>query len=176
MSTILSFDALLIDELKDLYFAEGQLVKALPKMAKAASNPDLKAAFIGHLAQTRGHVTRLAQALKILGRPPKGKTCHAMLGLVKEAAEAIEMKGPDEVRDSNLIGAAQRVEHYEMAAYGTARAFAHVVGENQVADLLQKTLDEEGQANNKLTQIAAIVNANAFAATGQISIARKTKK
>src|SRR5450631_1181618 len=124
MSAILTFHDLLINELQDLFFAEHQLLKALPKMAKAASNPKLKSGFISHLGQTREHVKRLATALGILGCPPKGKTCHAMLGLVKEGAEAIETKGPAAVRDAALIGAAQRVEHYEMAGYGTARAFA----------------------------------------------------
>jgi len=175
MSSIPTLRALLIDELKDLYHAENQLLKALSKMAKAATNPDLKAGFTGHLAQTRGHVTRLAQSLKILGLPPKGKTCHAMLGLVEEGAEAIGTKGPAAVRDADLIGAAQRVEHYEMAGYGTARAFTHALGENQVANLLQETLNEEGEANKKLTQIAAIVNADALAARGQIPLTPQSR-
>jgi len=176
MSSIPTLEALLGDELKDLYFAENQLLKALPKMAKAAANPELKAGFVAHLAQTRGHVTRLARALKILGLPPKGKTCHAMLGLVKEGGEAIETKGPAAVRDANLIGAAQRVEHYEMAGYGTARAFAEVLGENEVADLLQETLDEETATNEKLTKISSVVNAGALAASEAPPIAKKFRK
>jgi ferritin-like metal-binding protein YciE len=162
MSSIPSLQALLIDELRDIYFAENQLVKALPKMAKAASDPDLKAAFTGHLEETKGHVERLAKAFEILNVPVRGKTCHAMLGLVEEGAEAIETKGPSPVRDANLIGAAQRVEHYEMAAYGTAKAFAKALGETKVADLLQATLDEEGAANEKLSTISADVNGDAL--------------
>ena len=176
MSSIRTLHALLVDEIKDLYFAENQLVKALPKMAKTAANLDLKAGFTGHLAQTRGHVTRLTQALKILGLPAKGKTCHAMLGLIAEGGEAIELKAPPAVRDAALIGAAQRVEHYEMAAYGTARAFAELLGENQIASLLQENLDEEGATNKKLIEIASTVNADALAAGGQIPATSKSKK
>jgi ferritin-like metal-binding protein YciE len=163
MASIPTLHALLIDELQDLLFAENLLVKALPKMAKAASNADLKAGFTGHLAQTRIHVERLAESLKILGGSAKGKTCQAMLGLVAEGGEAIETDGPDAVRDANLIGAAVRVEHYEIAAYGTARAFAQELGEDEVADLLQETLDEEGETNKKLVKIAGRVNADALA-------------
>jgi ferritin-like metal-binding protein YciE len=172
MSSIKTLHDLLIDELKDLYFAENQLVKALPKMAKAATDPDLKAAFTGHLAETKGHVERLASALKILGAPARGKTCHAMLGLVEEGGEAIETKGPPAIRDANLIGAAQRVEHYEMAAYGTAKAFARALDEDKVVDLLQATLEEEGAANEKLTSISGTVNIDALhAATEANAIA-----
>lgn len=159
-----SLKELLIDELKDLYNAESQLVKALPKMAKAAGNPKLKAGFEQHLEETRGHVDRLEQCFRILGEKAKGKTCHAMQGLVEEGKEAIEEDGPDAVRDAQLIGAAQRVEHYEMAAYGTARAFAETLGESEVAELLQETLDEEGETNKKLTALAAQVNKEASAA------------
>lgn len=176
MASIPTLHALLIDEIKDLFHAENQLIKALPKMVKAAANSDLKAGFTAHLAQTRGHVTRLGRALKILGLPPKGKTCHAMFGLVEEAAEAIKTKGPSAVRDAALIGAAQRVEHYEIAGYGTARAFAQALGENQVADLLQETLDEEGETNKRLTEISMTVNADALAAGGQISSPKKPNK
>jgi ferritin-like metal-binding protein YciE len=164
MSSIPNLRSLLIDELHDLYFAENLLVKALPKMAKAASDAELKAAFTGHLAETKGHVARLASAMELLGIPVKGKTCPAMEGLVKEGAEAIDTDGPDAVRDANLIGAAQRVEHYEMAAYGVARAFARELGESAVAELLQETLDEEGAANKKLTKIAGMVNSEALVA------------
>jgi ferritin-like metal-binding protein YciE len=176
MSALPTLHNLLIDEMKDLYFAENRLIKALPKMAKAATSPRLKAGFKGHLVQTRQHVTRLAQALKILGRPPKGKTCHAMLGLIEEGGEAIHAKGPAAVRDAALIGAAQRVEHYEMAGYGTARAFAEVLGEDEVATLLQATLDEEGETNKKLTEISLTVNKSALAAGGKISGALHPRK
>jgi ferritin-like metal-binding protein YciE len=170
MSSIASLHDLLIDELKDLYHAENQLVKALPKMAKAASTPELKSAFTAHLAETRGHVDRLAQALKILGAPAKGKTCHAMEGLVEEGGEAIETKAPSAIRDANLIGAAQRVEHYEMAAYGTAKAFAKALDEDKVVDLLQATLDEEGAANEKLTSISSTVNIDALHADSEANV------
>ncbi len=163
MSTIPSLQALLIEELKDLFHAENQLLKALPEMAEAANNPELKACFTDHLQETHGHIIRLADALKILGLPAKGKTCHAMEGLVEEGSEAIKMKGPAEIRDAALIGAAQRVEHYEMAGYGTARAFAQALGEEDVVTLLQQTLDEEGAANETLTEISETVNADALA-------------
>jgi len=175
MSPIPTLNALLIDEIKDLYFAENQLLKALPKMAKAATNAKLKRGFTHHLAQTRVHVTRLAKALKSLGCPAQGKTCHAMLGLVKEGAEAITLKGPSAVRDAALIGAAQRVEHYEMAGYGTARSFAEELGEDQVAELLQLTLTEEGETNKALTEISVSVNADALAKVIQVPTTRKTK-
>jgi ferritin-like metal-binding protein YciE len=171
MASIPNLHALLIDELKDLLFAEKQLVKALPKMAKAASNADLKAGFTGHLAQTRIHVERLTEALKMLGSPASDKTCEAMLGLVAEGGEAIETDGPAAVRDANLIGAAVRVEHYEIAAYGTARAFAKALGEDKVADLLQETLDEEGDTNKKLVKISGKVNADALAVDEPVSAA-----
>ena len=176
MPEITSLQELLIDELKDLFNAENQLVKALPKMAKAATNPDLKAGFTGHLAETRGHVTRLTQALKVLGLPAKGKTCHAMVGLIEEGGEAIELEAPSAVRDAALIGAAQRVEHYEMAGYGTAREFARALGEMRIVDLLQETLDEEGDTNKKLTAISLTVNADARAAGGQIPAVKKSRK
>jgi ferritin-like metal-binding protein YciE len=171
MASIPNLHALLIDELRDLLFAEKLLVKALPKMAKAASNADLKAGFTGHLAQTRVHVGRLNEALKMLGAPASDKTCKAMLGLVAEGEEAIEMDGPAAIRDANLIGAAVRVEHYEIAAYGTARAFAKALGDDKVAGLLQQTLDEEGDTNKKLVEIAGTVNADALAVDEPISVA-----
>ena len=164
MSSVNSLRELLVDELKDLYNAENQLLKALPKMAKAASHDELREGFEKHLEQTRGHVDRLDRAFKILGEKAKGKTCHAMQGLVEEGTEAIETEGPDAIRDARLIGAAQRVEHYEMAAYGTARAFAQTLGETKVADLLQDTLDEEGQTNKELTALAETINEEAGAA------------
>lgn len=176
MSSVPTLHALLIDELKDLYNAENQLIKALPKMARAASSAELKAGFTAHLTQTREHVRRLTQGLKQLGLPAKGKPCHAMKGLVEEGAEAIGLKGPGAVRDAALIGAAQRIEHYEMAGYGTARAFAEALGESQVAKLLQATLDEEGETNQQLTEIAAKVNANALAAGAEAPAHRKRRR
>lgn len=161
MPSINSLQELLVDELKDLYSAEKQLVKALPKMAKAAANEELKQGFLDHLEETKGHVERLEQAFSQLGVPAKAKTCKAMEGLIEEGKEAIELEGPDAVRDACLIGAAQRVEHYEIAAYGTARALAEVLEQDEVVDLLQETLDEEGETDKRLTAVAATVNEEA---------------
>ena len=157
-----SLRELLVDEIKDIYHAENQLIKALPKMAKAAVNPELKAGFTEHLAQTKVHVERLEKVFKLLDEPVKGKLCHAMKGLLEEGAEAIEDNDPSAVRDAQLIGAAQRVEHYEIAAYGTVRTFAKDLGETEVARILQETLDEEGATDKKLTKIASIVNREAM--------------
>jgi len=153
-----SLRELLVEELKDVYNAENQLLKALPKMAKAAQNEQLKAGFLAHLEQTRTHVQRLAKAFKLLDEPVKGKLCHAMKGLVEEGAEAIKDNDASPMRDAQLIGAAQRVEHYEIAAYGTMRTFAKDLGENEVAAILQTTLNEEGDTDKKLTKIASVVN------------------
>jgi ferritin-like metal-binding protein YciE len=161
MPALKSLRDLLVDELRDLHNAENQLVKALPKMAKAASHDELKEGFVEHLEQTREHVDRLDRCFKILGEKARGKTCHAMVGLVEEGKEAIEEDAPDAIRDAKLIGAAQRVEHYEIAAYGTARAFAQTLGETKVADLLQETLDEEGETDKKLTALAETINEEA---------------
>lgn len=158
MSTVSSLRELLVDEIKDLYSAENQLLKALPKMAKAASDEQLKAGFTAHLEQTREHAARLERAAKLLDESPKGKVCHAMQGLVEEGAEAIELEAPDAVRDAALIGAAQRVEHYEIAAYGTAHAFAVAVGEDEVATLLEQTLQEEGETDKQLTELSTDIN------------------
>jgi len=153
---------LLIEELQDIYHAENQLLKALPKMAKAAVNTQLKAGFQAHLEQTKVHVERLETVFEKLGEPAKGKLCHAMKGLVEEGAEAIEDNDPSPMRDAQLIGAAQRVEHYEIAAYGTVRTFAKDLGENEVARILQTTLNEEGATDKKLTKIASVVNREAL--------------
>lgn len=145
---------LLIAELRDLHDAEKQLVEALPKMAEAASSNELKSAFNHHLEETEKHVTRLDEVFKGLNEKASGETCEAMKGLVKEGEEFIHVKGQPEVRDAGLIGAAQRVEHYEMAGYGTARTLARRLGLNDIAETLQKTLEEEGAANQKLTAVA----------------------
>lgn len=145
---------LLIDELSDIYNAEKQLVKALPKMAKAATTPKLKQAFLGHLEETKGHVTRLEQAFEMLGESPKRKKCKAMEGLVAEGSDMCGEDGDDAVRDAGIIGAAQRVEHYEIAAYGGAVAYATALGETKVAAVLARTLKEEHAANDKLSTIA----------------------
>ena len=157
-----NLQGLLVEELKDIYNAENQLVKALPKMAKAAVNEKLKSGFLAHLEETKGHVQRLERAFKLLGESVKGKTCKAMKGLIEEGSEAIEDNEPGAVRDACLIGAAQRVEHYEIAAYGTVRAMAELLGKNDVASLLKQTEDEEGATDKKLTVISKDVNRDAI--------------
>jgi ferritin-like metal-binding protein YciE len=152
---------LYIDELKDLYNAENQLVKALPKMAKASSSDELRQGFEEHLEQTKGHVQRLEEIFERLEQSPKGKKCAAMEGLVEEGSEMINEDFEDDVRDAGLIGAAQRVEHYEIAAYGTAKAFAEVLGESEDVSLLEATLSEEKETNEKLTQLARTINTQA---------------
>jgi ferritin-like metal-binding protein YciE len=142
------------DELKDLFSAENQLLKALPKLAKKASEQKLKDAFTSHLAETEGHVERLQTIGKELGIKLTGKTCKAMQGLVEEGKEVLEEDGQSPIIDAALIGAAQRVEHYEMAAYGTVRAMAKELGHSNVVKLLQTTLNEEAAADKKLTSIA----------------------
>src|ERR1700752_3225938 len=145
---------LFIEELRDLYSAETQLVDALPKMAEAAASHELASAFELHLEQTRGHVSRLEEIFQYIGEKSSGETCEAMKGLIKEGEVLVKSEGDPDVRDAGLIGAAQRVEHYEMAGYGTARALARRLGDNQMAEILQQTLNEEGEANKKLTSIA----------------------
>jgi len=155
---------LLVEELKDLYNAENQLIKALPKMAKAAAHPTLKSAFEEHLKQTQQQVERLETIFEELEENPKGKRCKAMEGLVKEGSEIIEEDGEDAVKDAALISAAQKVEHYEIAGYGCARTFASLLGFEKAATLLQQTLEEEGETDKKLTEIAeTIINENAKA-------------
>jgi len=144
----------MVDELKDLYSAENQLLQALPKMAKKASSPQLKEAFTAHLKETEGHVKRLQQIAKILTVDLGGKKCHAMEGLVEEGSEVLEEDGPAAVIDSALIGAARRVEHYEMAAYCSTRGMAEELGNEEVAKLLEQTTDEEEAADDKLKAIA----------------------
>lgn len=153
-STLNSMDDLLVDQLEDLYDAEQRIVDALPKMVEAASCNELKAAFQEHLAQTKLHVSRLEQAFSLLNRDPNRKTCEAAKGLIKEGEQVIDCDGEDAVKDAALIAAGQRVEHYEIAGYGSARSFARCCGHEEVAQLLQQTLDEEGHADSKLTSIA----------------------
>jgi len=145
---------LLSEELKDIYDAEKRLVRALPKMAKAASTPDLRSAFEEHLSVTKKHVERLEQVFDLLGVPAKAKPCAGMKGLIEEGEETMKEDAAEPLMDAALIGAAQRVEHYEMAAYGTARAMAERLGNQEAVDLLQETLDEEKEADEKLTEIA----------------------
>jgi ferritin-like metal-binding protein YciE len=137
-----SLKELYVDELKDLYSAEKQLVKALPKMAKNASNPELKQAFTDHLQETEGHVERLEQIFEMLGERAGGKKCKGMEGLIEEAKELLEEDASEQVLDAGLISKAQHVEHYEMAGYGTVRNYAKLLNETEAAQLLQQTLDE----------------------------------
>jgi ferritin-like metal-binding protein YciE len=143
-----------IEELKDLYSAENQILKALPRMIKASTHPQLKKAFTTHERQTREHVKRLERICKQLGESPKGKKCHGMQGLLEEGKELISEKPEPDVLDAGLISAAQHVEHYEIAGYGTARAHANMLGLKKVAKLLQQTLDEEARTDKKLSQLA----------------------
>jgi ferritin-like metal-binding protein YciE len=152
---------LYIDELKDLYSAENQLVKALPKMAKAASSDELREGFEKHLEQTRGHVRRLEKIFQALGESPKGKTCKGMQGLIEEGSEATEEDYNGSVMDAALIGAAQRVEHYEIAGYGTVRSMAETLGESNHVALLEKTLEDEKETDEKLTELAEQINTQA---------------
>jgi len=150
-----SLRELLVHELEDLYDAESQLVKALPKMAKAATFPQLRQGFELHLEQTKGHVNRLEKAFQMLGEGATAKKCKGMAGLLREGNDIIKDTEADEAtRDAGLIAAAQRVEHYEIAAYGTARTYAQTLGESDVANLLQTTLEEEAQTDKKLTSLA----------------------
>ena len=156
-----SLKELYIDELKDLYNAENQLVKALPKMAKAASSDELRQGFEKHLEQTKGHVQRLEKIFQALGESPKGKTCKGMQGLIEEGSEATEEDYEGSVMDAALIGAARRVEHYEIAGYGTVRSMAETLGEDNHVSLLEETLEEEKETDEKLTELAEQINSQA---------------
>jgi ferritin-like metal-binding protein YciE len=152
---------LYVDELKDLFSAENQLLKALPKMAQAASSDELRSGFKEHLEQTKSHVQRLEQIFESLDESPKGKKCVGMEGLVKEGSEVMEEGFEDAVLDAGLIGAARRVEHYEIAAYGAVCEFAKVLGQTQHASLLEKTLAEEMQTDENLAALAKDINTRA---------------
>jgi ferritin-like metal-binding protein YciE len=156
-----SLRELYVDELRDLMSAEKQLTKALPKMAKAASSEELKEGFEKHLEQTKGHVERLEQVFEMLEQRPSGKKCMGMEGLVNEGAEIMHEDFSDEVMDAALISAAQRVEHYEIAAYGTVIAYADLLGESKHAALLRQTLQEEKETDQKLTELSEQINVEA---------------
>jgi len=154
---------LYVNELRDLYNAENQLVKALPKMVKAASSDELKEAFEKHLEQTKGHIDRLEEVFGEIGEKTKGKTCQAMKGLIEEGSEVLKADGEDSVLDAAIIVAAQKVEHYEIAGYGSVRTFAQLLGQDKSAELLQQTLDEESETNELLNNLAEdIVNPEAL--------------
>jgi ferritin-like metal-binding protein YciE len=156
--SVSTIEELLIDELKDIYSAEKQITKALPKLAKAATSTELRSAFESHLQETLGQIERLDQIFETLGKSPRGKVCHGMQGVLEEGSEVLDDTEKGEVRDAALISAAQRVEHYEMAAYGSVREYAKLLGHKDVASLLQQTLDEEEAADQKLTSIAGKIN------------------
>jgi ferritin-like metal-binding protein YciE len=153
---------MLVDQLKDLYSAENQIIKALPKMAKNATNEQLRVSFERHLEETRGHVARLEQIADEMGITLRGKKCKGMEGLLEEGKEVMS-EFEDDVLDAAMIGAAQKVEHYEIAGYGTARTHANMLGMTKVARLLQQTLDEEGRTDKRLTDLAErVVNVEAL--------------
>jgi ferritin-like metal-binding protein YciE len=152
---------LFLDELKDIYSAENQITKALPKMAKTAKSPDLKKGFELHLEQTKGQIARLEQIFDELGESPKGKKCHGMEGLLEEGKELMGEDAEPEVMDAGLISAAQRVEHYEIAAYGTVKTYAELLGMSKAAKLLDETLKEEKDTDQKLTGLAGKINVQA---------------
>lgn len=159
-----TMEDLFLEEIRDLLDAEKQITKALPKMARAARSPELSAAFNEHLEQTRGHIDRLERIFSDLGARSGGVKCKGMEGLLKEGDDLVGLTDPGTVRDAGLIAAAQRVEHYEMAGYGSARTFAQLLGRDQAADLLDQTLDEERETDQKLTEIAeSMVNQRAMA-------------
>lgn len=149
-----SLNDLFVQQLKDLYDSEMQLTEALPLMAEAATSSQLKNAFQTHFRETQGHVQRLEQVFRAINQQPERESCPAMKGMIKEGNDAIKAKGDPNVRDAALIAAAQRVEHYEMAGYGTVRSFAQQLGHDDLARILQQTLEEEGEADKKLTAIA----------------------
>ena len=162
MAKLSSLDDLLVHELQDIYHAEGQILKALPKMIKAASNEELKVAFEEHRRQTEGQVERLNQVFKLLGLPAKGKKCEGMAGLLEEGKKVMEQDAEPGVLDAALIAAAQKVEHYEIAAYGCVCTYAEMLGYDQVHDLLGETLDEEETTDQRLTALAeSVINPRA---------------
>jgi ferritin-like metal-binding protein YciE len=150
-----------VEQLKDLYSAETQLIKALPKMAKAAASPELAQGFTEHLEQTKGHAARLEEIFKGLDEKPTGKKCKAMEGLIKEGGETIEEDASPAAKDALLIAAAQRVEHYEIAGYGSVKTYANLLGEEEAARLLEQTLQEEVETDEKLTEMAESINVEA---------------
>lgn len=160
---------LYVDELRDIYNAEEQLVKALPKMAKASNSPQLKAGFEAHLEQTKGHVTRLERIFEALGEKPSGKKCKGMEGLIDEGGEMAKEKLQEDARDAGLISAAQRVEHYEIAAYGSVRTYASLLQDQAAVSLLEQTLEEEKETDQKLTKLAQNINVVASQSSARAS-------
>jgi ferritin-like metal-binding protein YciE len=162
-----SLDNLFLHQLKDLLSAERQLVKALPKMAKGTANEELRAAVEEHLEQTKGHVSRLEEIFGMIGKTARAEHCKAMEGLIEEGSELLEEEGEETVKDAAIIGAAQKVEHYEISGYGTARTLAELLGLDKAVDLLQQTLDEEKETDAKLTELATSkINSEAQGTSG----------
>jgi ferritin-like metal-binding protein YciE len=161
-----SLRQLYIEQLRDLYDAENQLVKALPKMAENSNSDELREGFEEHLEQTRGHVERLEQIFEGLGEKPKGEKCKGMEGLVKEGSEILDEDMEEETKDAAIIGAAQKVEHYDISGYGTARTYANLLGEREAAELLEQTLEEEKETDAKLTELAEDINVQAAEGEG----------
>ena len=177
MARLNSLDDLLVHELQDIYHAEGQILKALPKMIKAASHPELQAAFEEHLAQTEGQVERLEQAFKLLGVPAKAKKCDGMAGLLEEGKKMMDEDAEPAVMDAGLIAAAQKVEHYEIASYGCVCTYAEMLGYDQVHDLLGQNLDEEETTDQKLTAIAeGVINQEAESSGEGEEVERETSR
>ena len=173
MAKVATLDDLFLDELRDLYDAEKQLTKALPKMAKAASSDELRTAFESHLEETQNQVGRLDQVFEMLGEKATGKKCAAMTGLIKEGDEIVSSTDDSSVRDAGLIAAAQKVEHYEMSGYGSARTHAQILGHVEAVSLLEETLNEEKQADCKLNSIAeSAVNEDAVSMAGNPNAAK----
>jgi ferritin-like metal-binding protein YciE len=162
MPKLNSLDDLLVHELQDIYHAEGQILKALPRMIKAASHPELQAAFEEHLEQTEGQIERLDQAFKLLGVPAKGRKCEGMAGLIEEGRKMMEEDAEPSVMDAALIAAAQKVEHYEIASYGCVCTYAEMLGYDQVHDLLGQNMEEEELTDERLTALAeSVINLEA---------------
>jgi ferritin-like metal-binding protein YciE len=177
MAKMVTLNDLLEDELKDMYSAEKQLIKALPRMAKKASSDELRAALEEHLEVTREQAGRLEQVFEALGSKAKAKTCEAMKGLIKEAEEMLSENAEEAVMDAAIIACAQKVEHYEIASYGTVKSWAERVGNDRAARLLDETLQEEGEADKRLTEIAeSMVNAEAQSGGSLRGGSRSTKK
>ena len=162
-----SLRELYVEQLRDLYDAENQLIKALPKMAKEASSDELRQSIEEHLEQTRGQAERLEQIFEQLGEKPKGKKCKGMQGLLEEGKETLEEDMEEDTKDAAIIAAAQRVEHYEISGYGTVRTYANLLGESEAAELLEETLNEEKETDQKLTQLAEEINVEAAEGSGE---------
>ncbi|HEX3105307.1 MAG TPA: ferritin-like domain-containing protein [Terriglobales bacterium] len=171
-----SLNELFVEQLRDLYDAENQLIKALPKMAEAANSDELRQGFEEHLEQTKGHAQRIEQIFEQLGEKLKAKKCKGMEGLIKEGNETLEEDiSGENLQDAAIIAAAQRVEHYEIAGYGTARTFANLLGEDEAASLLEETLEEEKETDAKLTQLADGINVAAESDDAQSGNVKKSR-